>query len=98
MELRMSTTTIRLPQDLKERIARAAERAGTTAHSFILEAIAEKAEVEERRAEFQDTAEQRYAGIVASGKTVPWTEMRRYLERRLSGDKSARPRPRTLAR
>ena len=43
----MSTTTIRLPQDLKERITRAAERAGTTVHSFILEAIAEQAEQEE---------------------------------------------------
>ena len=94
----MSTTTIRLSQDLKERIARAAERAGTTAHNFILAAIAEKAEQEERRGEFQDTAEQRYAGIVASGKTVPWNEMRRYLEQRLSSDKSVRPKPRALAR
>ena len=94
----MSTTTIRLPQDLKERIARAAKRAGTTAHSFILEAIAEKAEQEERRAEFQDMAEQRYAGIVASGKAVAWKEMRRYLERRITGSKIARPKPRTLAR
>jgi predicted transcriptional regulator len=98
MERHMSTTTIRLPQDLKERIARAAERAGTTAHNFILEAIAEKAEQEELRGEFQDTAEQRYAGIVASGKTVPWNEMRRYLEQRLSSNKSAKPRPRALAR
>lgn len=94
----MSTTTIRLPPDLKERIARAAERAGTTPHSFILEAIAEKAEQEERRGEFQETAEQRYAEIVASGKTVPWTDMRRYLERRLTRGKAARPKPRTLAR
>jgi predicted transcriptional regulator len=94
----MSTTTIRLPQDLKERIARAAERAGTTAHSFILEAIAEKAEQEERRGEFQNTAERRYAEIVASGKAVPWNEMRRYLERRLTGKKIARPKARTLAR
>jgi predicted transcriptional regulator len=94
----MSTTTIRLPQDLKERVARAAERAGTTAHSFILEAIAEKAEQEERRGEFQDTAERRFAEIVASGKTVPWSEMRRYLERRLAGNKTARPKPRTVAR
>lgn len=94
----MSTTTIRLPQELKERIARAAERAGTTAHSFILEAIAEKAEQEERRGEFQNTAERRYAQIVASGKTVPWTELRRYLERRLTANKIARPKPRTLAR
>lgn len=94
----MSTTTIRLPQDLKKRIARAAERAGTTTHSFILEAIAEKAEQEELRSDFQDAAEQRYAEIVASGKTVPWTEMRRYLERRVDGAKTARPKARTLAR
>ena len=94
----MSTTTIRLPQDLKERIARAAKRAGETTHSFILEAIAEKAEREERQEEFQGTADQRYAEILASGKTVPWSEMRRYLERRLTGKKIARPKPRTLAR
>ncbi len=94
----MSTTTIRLPQNLKSRVARAAERAGTTAHSFILEAIAEKAEQEERRTEFQDTAERRYAEIVASGKAVPWKEMRRYLERRITGGRIARPKPRTLAR
>jgi len=94
----MSTTTIRLPQDLKERIARAAERAGTTAHSFMLEAIAEKAEQEERRGEFQDAAERRYAEIVASGKTVPWSDMRRYLERRLTGNKTARPKPKTFVR
>lgn len=94
----MSTTTIRLPQDLRERIARAATRAGSTAHSFILEAIAEKAEQVERQEEFQGTAEQRYAAILASGKTVPWSEMRRYLERRLTGKKIARPKPKTLAR
>jgi len=94
----MSTTTIRLPQDLKERITRAAERAGNTAHGFILEAIAEKAEREERRGQFQDAAERRYAEIVASARTVPWNEMHRYLERRLTGRKVARPKPRTLAR
>ena len=94
----MSTTTIRLPQDLKERVARVAERAGTTAHGFILEAIAEKADQEERRGDFVDTAERRYADLVSSGKSVPWNEMRRYLERRLTGAKVARPKPRTLSR
>jgi hypothetical protein len=54
--------------------------------------------VKEHRGEFQDTAERRYAELVASGKTVPWKEMRRYLERRLTGKKIARPKPRTLAR
>ncbi|HEY2926388.1 ribbon-helix-helix protein, CopG family [Piscinibacter sp.] len=94
----MSTTTIRLPEDLKARVARAAERAGTTSHSFILEAIAEKADQEERRADFNDTADRRYAEIVASGKTIPWNEMRRYLEDRIAGKKAARPAPKKLAR
>jgi predicted transcriptional regulator len=94
----MSTTTIRLPEELKARVAAAAQRAGTTAHSFILEAIAEKADQEERRAEFQDVAEHRYAQIVASGKTIPWARMRRYLEDRVAGKKPKRPTARKLAR
>jgi len=94
----MSTTTIRLPEELKARVTAAAKRAGTTSHNFILEAIAEKADQEERRGEFHDTAERRYAEIVASGKAIPWTEMRRYLENRLAGKKARRPAARKLAR
>jgi len=94
----MSTTTIRLPKDLKARIAAVADRAGKTSHSLILEAIAEKAEQEERRADFDAVAEQRYAKIIASGKTIPWHAMRSYLEDRLAGKAVTRPRARKLAR
>jgi len=93
----MSTTTIRLPDDLKARVAAAARRAGTTAHGFILEAIAEKTDEEERRSDFHDVAEMRYAEIVASGKTIPWSEMRTYLDNRLAGKKPRRPTARKLA-
>ncbi len=94
----MSTTTIRLPEDLKARVAAAAKRAGTTAHGFILEAIAEKAEQEDRRAAFDAEAEDRYARIVATGKTIPWQEMRGYLEDRIAGKEVKRPAARKLAR
>ena len=94
----MSTTTIRLPEDLKVRVAAAAERAGTSAHSFILEAIAEKADQAERRADFHDVAEKRYADLVASGKTIPWEKMRSYLEDRIVGKTVARPVAKKLAR
>ncbi len=94
----MSTTTIRLPDDLKHRVAAAAKRAGTTAHSFILEAIAEKTDEEERRSDFHDVAEKRYADIAASGKAIPWSEMRTYLENRLAGKNPRRPAARKLAR
>lgn len=94
----MPTTTIRLPDDLRERIAQAAERAGTTSHAFILEAIAERVNEEERRNDFHDTAERRYAEIVTSGKTIPWSEMRTYLEDRRAGKKTIRPAAQKLAR
>ncbi len=94
----MSTTTIRLPDELKARIAAAAERAGKTPHALILEAIAEKAEEAERRSDFHAVAEQRFAAIAASGKSIPWTEMRRYLQARVAGKRPRRPAPRKLAR
>ncbi len=94
----MSTTTIRLPEELKARIAAAAERTGSTAHNFILQAIAEKTELEERRADFHEEADRRYADIVATGKTIPWDTMRAYLEARAAGKKPARPKARKLGR
>lgn len=94
----MSTTTIRLPEDLKARVAAAAERSGTTAHAFIIEAIVEKTEQENWRADFDAVAEERYAGIVASGKTIPWEEMRGYLQDRLAGKVLKRPAARKLGR
>jgi predicted transcriptional regulator len=94
----MSTTTIRLPDDLKARVAAAAKDAGTTPHAFILEAIAEKTERAERRADFDAVAEARYARIAAAGKTIPWQEMRAYLEARMDGTAATRPAARKLAR
>ena len=93
----MSTTTIRLPDELKNRVARAAKRAGTTSHNFILEAIAEKAEMVEQRNDFIATAETRYANIVESGKTIPWKDMQRHLTDRMAGKKSPRPNAKKLA-
>ncbi|HEY0196917.1 MAG TPA: CopG family transcriptional regulator [Rhodanobacter sp.] len=93
-----TTTTIRLPEELKTRVSRAAKRAGTTTHSFILNAIEERIDQEEHRTDFHDLADQRYAQIVASGRTVPWTEMRRYLEDRVAGKSKTRPIGKKLIR
>lgn len=94
----MSTTTIRLPEKLKARVTRAAERAGTTPHNFILTAVSEKTEHEEQRAEFMEMAERRFAGVMNSGKTVSWETMRGYLQALKTGKSAARPKPKKLAR
>jgi predicted transcriptional regulator len=94
----MTTTTIRLPPELKAKVAAAARKSGQSAHSFIVEAIAEKAEDAERRSEFHELADKRFDAIAAQGRTIPWSEMRSYLEQRVAGKKARRPAPRKLAR
>lgn len=92
----MSTTTIRLPEDLKARIAKAAEAAGTTSHHFILAAIAEKADQAERRADFHAQADQRWSEFLETGETIPWDEARTYFRARVAGQPAKRPTARKL--
>jgi uncharacterized protein (DUF1778 family) len=85
------STNIRMPEDLKARAAKAADRVCMTLHDFMLEAIVEKVEEVERAGGLHDEAEKRFARILETGKTIPWAEMRRHLERRLHGKKLRRP-------
>jgi predicted transcriptional regulator len=94
----MSTTTIRLEDELKARVAAAAERAGTTAHAFILEAIAQTVEQAELEEEFHRIADERWAKVLETGKTVPWDEAKAYLEARASGKHARKPTARRLKR
>jgi predicted transcriptional regulator len=94
----MSTTTIRLEDGLKARVAAAAERAGKTAHAFILEAIAQSVEQSELDDEFHRIADDRWAKMLTTGKTVPWDEAKSYLEARSRGERARKPAARKLAR
>jgi len=55
----MSTTTIRLPDELRQHIDKIAVARGSSAHSFMVEAVARAAEQEERRLDFEAEAERR---------------------------------------
>ena len=94
----MSTTTIRLPDELKVRVAEAAKQAGTTSHNFILEAIAARADSAERQADFYAEATRRYERVAETGETIPWNEFRDYLTDRIHGKATPRPVARKLAK
>ena len=87
----MATTTIRIEDALKLRVAVAAEIAGKTPHAFILDAIAATVEQVELETEFDSIAERRWASIVATGKTVPWEAARQHLLARSRGERPQRP-------
>ena len=92
------TTTIRLPEELKARLARLAEREGTSTHSLILDAIAEKTEALERRQSFLAEARDRHAEYRATGEGVAWEDMRDHLRRRVAGEEVAPPAARRLGK
>jgi predicted transcriptional regulator len=89
-----STTTIRLDDSLRTRVAEAAERAGKTPHAFILDAIADSVDKAELEEAFHRVADERWARVLSSGKTVPSADVRGYLEARARGESPARPRAR----
>ena len=92
----MSTTTIRLPIDIKARIAQVASMGNTNAHSFILQAITDKLAVAEQQADFLATAQRRYAKIATTGQAIAWADMQLYLQDRAAGKPVAKPKARRL--
>ena len=92
----MPTTTIRLPVDIKNRIAQVVANANTNAHSFILQAITDKLAVTEQQADFQSVAQQRYIKIAATGQAIAWADMKHYLQERVAGKPATKPKAHRL--
>lgn len=87
----MSTTTIRLEDEMKSRINAAAAQVGKTAHAFILDALAQKVEQVEQDNAFHALADERWARIRATGKTVAWDDAKAYLVARANGEQPRKP-------
>lgn len=94
----MPTTTIRIEDQLKARVAAAAERAGKTTHAFILDAIAQTVEQNEQDESFHLLAEERWAKVKETQKTVPWEEAKAYLAARSRGERPRKPAARKAGR
>ncbi len=94
----MSTTTIRIEDDLKNRVVAAAEQAGKTAHAFIMDAIARTVEQVELDNAFHTLADERWANICSTGKTVTWDDAKAYLVARAHGQRPRKPAARKLSK
>ena len=90
----MPTTTIRIEDDLRARVAFAAERAGKSPHAFIVEAIARQVEQAEAEEELHQVAQKRWASLLETGKSVSWADLKEYVTARAAGKAAARPRAR----
>jgi predicted transcriptional regulator len=94
----MSTTTIRLDDDLRSRVTAAAERTGVTAHAFMLDAITQGVSRSEEDEAFHRLADARWSKFLADGKVVPWSETKAWIEAAARGESRPRPTARTFKR
>jgi predicted transcriptional regulator len=87
-----SATTIKLPEELKQRIAPLAAAAGKTAHAWMIEALERQAAMAEAREAFLQDAEASAAEVDAGGALYAAEEVATYLLARAAGRVAARPR------
>lgn len=88
-----STTTLKLPERLKARIARLARQTGRSAHSLMVEALEREVSREERVKEFVREALEADAAIDSGAKVYRAEDVHAWLERLARNRKAARPRP-----
>jgi predicted transcriptional regulator len=87
-----TATTIKLPEDLRQRIAPLAEAAGKTAHAWMVEALERQAALAEARESFLRDAEDSAAEIDAGGALYAAEDVAAYLLAKGAGKAASRPR------
>ena len=88
----MSTTSLKLSEELKQRAVAAAERQGVSPHAFMVQAIEQAATAAEKRASFVGAAQAAREQMLSSGVGYDASEVHAYLKGRVAGDKAARPK------
>lgn len=88
----MSTTTLKLPDELKERIAAVAAEAGKTPHAFMVDALAAQTALAERRRGFVDAAAKAEQEVAEYGLVYDADAVFSYLQDTLAGKRTKRPK------
>ena len=86
-------TSLKLPKTLKSRIAHLAKRAGESPHSFMLRLLEKQVQAVERFEQFVADARQADRRMQESGQGYAAADVHDYLEARIAGRKTSRPKP-----
>lgn len=87
----MSTTSLKLPPELKERVSAAARSQGLTTHAFMIEAVRRATTVSETRARAVADAQAALAATREDGRSYDADEVHAYVRARLRGVAADRP-------
>jgi predicted transcriptional regulator len=93
-----ATTTLKLPDPLKARIAPLAEAAGKTPHAWMVDALEAQVALAEMRDAFIAEAEAAAAATDGGGPLYAAEDVRAYILARAAGRKPRKPKPMRRAR
>jgi predicted transcriptional regulator len=88
----MSTTSLKLPDDLKKRAANAAHDLGVSPHAFMVSAIEQAATATEQRVRFIVEAKAAREEMIETGKGLDADDVHAFLKAKVSGGKIAKPK------
>ena len=88
-----NTTSLKLPDDLKERVGALAQGVAQTPHAYMVEAIAEKVARDEKHQDFLKSGVEAAAQFKRTGIVYAHWEVMRYLRKRVTGKKARKPKP-----
>ena len=88
-----ASTTLKLPERLKQRIAPLARSTGKTPHAWMVEALEAHAALAERRKAFVADALAAEKEVEHAGRAYRAEDVHRYLRARAAGKKVKRPKP-----
>ena len=91
----MSTTSLKLPDSLKQRVLATSQRKVISPHAFMVGAIEQAASAAEQQAAVVEDALAAQQEMLASGRGYDADEVHAYIEARIAGENPERPRART---
>lgn len=87
----MTTTSLKLPDELKQRAVTAAQELGISPHAFMVDAIRQAADAVEQRSRFVAQAREARTEMLQDGLGHDASEVRAYLRQRLEDRQTGRP-------
>jgi hypothetical protein len=88
----MSTTSLKLPEDVKQLAALAAKHQGVTPHAFMVDAIRATAIAAQKRAVFVADAIAARTATLQSSKGYAAQDVHAYIKARAQGKSAAKPK------
>jgi predicted transcriptional regulator len=88
-----ATTSLKLPDTLKEKVSELAHGVAQTPHAYMVEAIEEKVARDQKRRDFLESGAQAAGNFKRTGVVHAHDDAMRYARARAAGKKPRKPKP-----